>query len=195
MNKKDQELNLKNNEDEVIEDDITLEADEENRQENSFGGDIKKLREKLKKTTEEKQEYLAGWQRAKADLINSKRDFDEQKKDFVKFAKGDLIVQIIPVLDSFDMAFKNTDGVPEQWLKGVEYIYNQFVSVLEENGVKQINPKSGEDFDINKHNSVEVEKVENKNDSGKIFSVIQKGYSLNDKVLREAKVKVGEYNK
>jgi len=180
----------KKKKDEILED-IIIEEEVENT--SSFGdSDIKKIREKIKKATAEKQEYLAGWQRAKADLINSKRDFEEQKKDWVKFAKGDLIIQIIPVLDSFDMAFKNVDGVPEQWLKGVEYIYNQFLVVLKENGVEQINPKKGEDFDINKHISVEVEKVEKENQSGKIISVLQKGYELNGKVLREAKVKVGE---
>ncbi|MBU4480464.1 nucleotide exchange factor GrpE [Patescibacteria group bacterium] len=181
-------------------DDIVLEVDDvaqENLSDKSSfgGGDVtKKLREKLKKCTEEKQEYLDGWQRAKADSINSKRDFEVQKKDFVKFAKGDLIIQIIPVLDSFGMAFKNTKGVPEQWLKGVEYICNQLVAVLEENGVKQIDPK-GEKFDMNKHTSVEMIKVDDESQESIILEVVQKGYELNGKILREAKVKVGEYKK
>jgi len=187
--------NQNNNEekDEIIEDDISIEMDEENNKINSLSDEgLKKIREKLRKCTEEKQEYLEGWQRAKADLINAKRDFEEQRKDFVKFAKGDLILQIIPVLDSFDMAFSNTNGVPESWLKGIEYIYNQFVAVLRDNGVEQIVPKKGDDFDINLHTSVEVVLVENENESGKIISVIQNGYELNGKVIREAKVRVGE---
>lgn len=191
-NKENQNNNEENSE--IIEDDISIEMDEENNKINSLSDDgQKKLREKLKKCTTEKQEYLAGWQRAKADLINAKRDFEEQKKDWVKFAKGDLIIQIIPILDSFDMAFKNIEGVPEQWLKGVEHIYNQFLFVLKENGVEQINPKEGDSFDINKHISAETVRVEKENQSGKIISVLQKGYELNGKVLREAKVRVGEY--
>ncbi|MBU1557899.1 nucleotide exchange factor GrpE [Patescibacteria group bacterium] len=200
VKKQDENLNnddLNLEDDVVIDEDVVVEVDDvaaENLAEgkNGFGDNAtKKLREKLKKCTSEKQEYLDGWQRAKADSINAKRDFEEQKKDFVKFAKGDLIIQIIPVLDSFDMAFKNTEGVPEQWLKGVEYIYNQLISVLEENGVKQMNPK-GEKFDINKHTSVEMIKVDDESQESIILEVMQKGYELNGKVLREAKVKVGE---
>lgn len=178
-------------------DDIVVEVDDdakENQTEgkSSFGNNsLKKLRDKLKKCTVEKQEYLGGWQRSRADLINAKKDFEEQKKDFVNFAKGDLIIQIIPVLDSFDMAFSNTKNVPEEWLSGIKYIYSQLVSVLENNGVKQINP-IGEKFDINKHTSVEVVKVDDENQESIILEVIQKGYELNGKVLREAKVKVGE---
>jgi len=196
MSKKDEKKNIK----EEVVDDVVFEIDdiaEENLAEESNLGkgssSLKKIREKLKKCTTEKQEYLNGWQRAKADLVNSKKDFEEQKKDFVKFAKGDLIVQIIPVLDSFDMAFKNVKGVPEQWLKGVEYIYNQFMTVLKENGVKQLDPK-GEKFDLNKHISVESVKVDDKKQESIILEVVQKGYELNGKILREAKVKTGEFN-
>ena len=176
---------------EDVAEDIEFVPDEEGVPQ-EFAGKIKKLREGLKSCEAERKEYLEGWQRAKADLINAKRDFEEQRKDFVKFAKGDLILQIIPVLDSFDMAFSNTNGVPESWLKGIEYIYNQFVAVLRDNGVEQIVPKKGDDFDINLHTSVEVVLVENENESGKIISVIQNGYELNGKMLREAKVRVGE---
>src|SRR3989338_1632977 len=174
----------KNEEEIIIEEDVEATS--------SFGSDIQKLREKLKICTTEKQEYLDGWQRAKADLINSKRDFEEQRKDFVRFAKGDLIVQIIPVLDSFDMAMSNTSGVPAAWLNGVKHIHNQFISILKENGVEKIEPKAGDSFDINKHISVELVKVENENESGKIISGIQNGYELNGKRVREAKVRVGE---
>ncbi len=201
LNKKNQEeLNNNKTDQEENVDDITLEVDDvakENLGEkvSGFGtADTKKLREKLKKCTEEKQEYLDGWQRAKADLVNAKKNFEEEKKDFAKFAKGDLISQIIPVLDSFDMAFKNTNGVPEQWLKGVEYIYNQMMSVLQENGVQQINPL-GEKFDLNKHTALEMVKVDDENQAGIILEVVQKGYELNGKILREAKVKVGEIEK
>ncbi len=183
---------------EYIEDDITLEVDDvakENLGEKSggFGGDAtKKLRDKLKKCTEEKQEYLDGWQRAKADLVNAKKDFEAQKKDFVKFAKGDLLMQIIPVLDSFDMAFKNTEGVSKEWLSGVRYIQTQFMTILNENGVKEINPEN-EKFDPNKHTAVETINVDEEEKDNIILEVVQRGYSLNSKIIREAKVHVGEY--
>ncbi len=196
MSKKD-EKNLENNEN--IEDDITLEIDDvasENLAEkkSGFGNVTKKKEDKLKKCTAEKQEYLDGWQRAKAELVNAKKDFDEQRKDFVKFAKGDLIMQIIPALDSFEMAFKNTDGVPDQWLKGVEHIHSQFMQILEDNGVKQIGLE-GEEFDTNLHTAVETIKIDEKEKDNIIVEVVQKGYELNGRVIREAKVRVGELKK
>ena len=184
---------------EVIEDDIILEVDDvaiENlgEKKSGFGNPTKKKENRLKKCVAEKQEYLDGWQRSKADLINAKKDFEEQRKDFVKFAKGDLIMQTIPVLDSFEMAFKNTDGVPEQWLKGVEHIHNQFNQILEDNGVKSIG-SVGEKFDTNLHTAVEMVKVDDEEQESIILEVVQKGYSLNDKIIREAKVRVGEFEK
>ena len=177
-------------------DDIIFEIDdvaEENLAEgkNSFGSSPKKKEDKLKKCIVEKQEYLEGWQRAKADLINAKKDFEEQRKNFVNFAKGDLVIQLIPVLDSFEMAFKKTDKVPEQWLAGVKHIQNQMMQILEENGVREIDPK-GKKFDASVHEAVEMVKVDDKSHESIILEVVQKGYELNGKVLREAKVKVGE---
>ncbi len=181
-------------------DDIVIEVDDDAKENqtderNGFeNNSLKKFRDKLKKCTAEKQEYLNGWQRSRADLINAKKDFEEQKKDFADFAKGDLIIQIIPVLDSFDMAFSNTENVPEGWLSGIKHIYNQLISVLENNGVKQIDP-IGKKFDINEHISVETVKFDDKSKESIIVEVVQKGYSLNGKIIREARVKVGEFEK
>ena len=182
-----------------IVDDVVIESEEESG--SSFGDKTtKKLREELKKVTAEKQEYLAGWQRAKADLINARKDFNEEKGSLLKFAKTDLIIQIIPVLDSFEMALKNVDksGLPagkaglEEWSQGVQYIYSQLLSVLEINGVNQMDPLN-EKFDPEFHISIESIKVDEKSFENTIVEVVQKGYFLNEKVIREAKVKVGEF--
>jgi len=171
----------------------------ENEIRNSFGDKTtKNLREKLKKITAEKQEYLAGWQRTKADFINAKKDFSEEKSKLLKFAKADLIVQLIPVLDSFEMAFevKKEDKIASQkkWMVGMQHIYSQFLSILKENGVEQLNPLN-EKFDPSLHTSVEVVKIDNKQKDGIITEVIQKGYSLKGEIIRSAKVKVGEFRK
>ena len=71
---------------------------------------IKKLREKLKTTQKERDEYLAGWQRAKADLINARQRDETDKKEFVKFANERLVDGLIPVLDSFELAFNNKES-------------------------------------------------------------------------------------
>ncbi|MCK5022104.1 MAG: nucleotide exchange factor GrpE [Candidatus Pacebacteria bacterium] len=196
--KKDNEKKEELNEDVKINegiDDIIIESEEE--EQNSFGDNAtKKLREKLKKCTEEKQEYLSGWQRSKADLINARKEFGEEKLKLSKFANSDLILQIIPTLDSFEMALgsEKDESVLQEWIKGFEHIYSQLLSILEINGVQQINPLN-EKFDPNLHTSIEVIEVDNSKDVNIILEVIQKGYMLNEKVIREAKVKVGELKK
>ncbi|MFH0845795.1 MAG: nucleotide exchange factor GrpE [Patescibacteria group bacterium] len=188
MSKKDEKKNI-----ETDNDDFVIEVEEE--AVSSFGDkNTNKIREQLKKVTEEKQEYLAGWQRAKADLINARKDFDEQKKNLLSFANADLIIQIIPVLDSFEMALnhKEEDDSFKQWLQGFSYIYNQLISILESNGIKQMNPL-GEIFNPEFHTALETIKVDDKEQENIIMEVVQKGYFLNGKIIREAKVKVGEF--
>ena len=156
---------------------------------------IKQLREKLKKSEAERMEYLSGWQRAKADLINARKRDEEDKKDFVKYANEDLISEILSVLDSFDMAFANKEAwekVDKNWRVGVEYIYSQLLSALERFNLKVINPV-GQKFDPNHHVSIEGVEVTDKAQDGMIVSVVQKGYELSGKVIRAPKVRVGEF--
>lgn len=158
---------------------------------------IKKLREKLKKLEAEKQEYLTGWQRAKADLINARKRDEEDRKEFLKHANEGLIADMIPVLDSFDMAMGNKEAwekADKNWRVGVEYIYSQLIKALSENGLKEVNPIN-EKFDHSKHEAASYETVTDEKLDHAIVGVIQKGYSLNGKMLKVPKVKVGEFKK
>jgi len=188
---KQNNIDEETNEEEEL--DVIIESEEESP--SSFGDkSTQKLREKLKKATEEKHEYLAGWQRAKADLVNARKEFGEQKIELYKYSNSDLILQIIPVLDSFEMALKNvdeTDEILKVWSQGVQHIYSQLLSILENNGVKQINPLN-EEFNHEVHTSVELIKVDEPDSKNIIVEVVQKGYELNGKIIREAKVKVSE---
>lgn len=181
----------KKEEKEIENDDIVIESEEEDTKKSSFSKDDNKIKTLLKECELQKKEYLDGWQRSQADMVNLKKDLEKQRSDFQKYAKVDFISQIIPVLDSFDMAFSNTDGVPEGWLSGVKYIYDQFVSILADNGVKQFNP-DGEQFDHNRHTSIETKEIDESSKDGIILKVLQKGYEMDGKVLREAKVVVGK---
>lgn len=151
----------------------------------------KKLRDKLKKCTEEKQEYLDGWQRAKADLVNFKREAAESRAQVVKAEKSQLIEKLLPILDSFDMAFSGEawNDVSPNWQKGVEHIHSQFMRTLEEYGVTPFDPQ-GEQFDPNQHEPIGMEETTDKKKDGVIVSVFQKGYKQGDNVLRPAKVVV-----
>ena len=156
---------------------------------------IKKLREKLKKTESEKTEYLTGWQRAKADFINARKRDEADRTEFMKYANEGLVGDLIPVLESFDMAISNKESwekVDKNWRVGVEYIYNQLKKVLGENGWKEINP-IGEKFDHNRDEAIEHVAVDDKKQDQMIIQVVQKGYSLNGKLLKAPRVKVGEF--
>ena len=155
---------------------------------------VKKLKDELKKCLEEKQTYLDGWQRAKAELINARKRDDEARAEFLKFAKEDVILELVPVLDSFQMAFSNKEAwekADKNWRMGVEYIHTQLQSILQKNGLSEINPL-GETYNPSVHEAIEMKPTESSNDDGKIISVINKGYQLNGKVIRPPKVTVGE---
>lgn len=156
---------------------------------------IKKLKKELAQVKEEKLQVLTDLQKAKADFINMRKRDEEGNREFVKYAKEGVIADIIPVLDSFDMAFSNKESwesVSKEWRTGVEYIYNQLLSVLTNNGVSEVNP-AGEEFNPSIHEALEMVETDNKKDDHKILSVVQKGYKMGDKVIRPAKVKVANY--
>ena len=158
---------------------------------------IKRLREKLKKTEAERLEYLTGWQRAKADLINARKRDEEDRKEFMKFANERLIDGLIPVLESFELAMNNKEAwekADKNWRTGVEYIYSQLKKALNDSGLKEIDP-IGKPFDHNRDEAAEYVPVEKESEHHKVVAVIQKGYILNGKPMRPPKVKVGEWKK
>ena len=157
---------------------------------------IKALKEKLKIYQKERQEYLEGWQRTKADFVNAKKREEDERGEFVKFSKRELIKELLPALDSFHTAFGNKgawEKVDLNWLMGVQYIYSQLLGALEKHGITLIDPKMGEPFDPAKHSSIGTVAVGEKEKDHTIAEVVQKGYALHGKILEPAKVKVGEY--
>ncbi len=181
-------------------DDITL--DEETGIDDSVlaeevqGDTIKKLKARLKEAEEKSKEYLDGWQRAKADFINIRKRDEEAQKEFVKFAKEGVIADLIPVLDSFDLAFQNKtswETLPKDWRIGMESIYNQLLSVLSSHNVSKDTP-TGKPFDPNHHDAVGMVPVEDKEHDHIVIETLQSGYNLGEKNIRPAKVKVGEYH-
>ena len=156
---------------------------------------LKKLREKLKTCVEEKQGYLDSLQRLKAETINARKRDEEAKKQFLQFANENLITELIPVLDSFETAFGNKvawEKVDLNWRMGVQYIYSQMLKILEQHNIKVLDPLGGI-YNPNLHEAVEMVDTKNKDEDGKIITVINKGYSLGERVIRPPKVKVGEF--
>ena len=158
---------------------------------------IKKLREKIKKLEGEKQEYLDLSQRTRADYVNFKKEVDTNRVSERKFATKRFIEELLPVLDSYDMAKGNVEAwekVDQNWRIGIEYIFNQFKTVLENEGVVQFG-KVGDAFDPQLHESMQQVNVENEGDNDKIMKVLQNGYKMNDSILRPARVHTGHFEK
>lgn len=187
--------NPNHNQDDASTDDVVFEHDSEYN-ERDPKEEIHKLKEKLRSSEEERLSYLDKWQRASADFQNARKRDEERNLELVKYANQSLLEDLIVPLDSFDMAMANKESwenVPEQWRKGVEYIYSQLQKTCEEYGLKQFNPL-GEMFNPQLHDAVKTETVASADEDGKILSVIQKGYTLQGKVIRSAKVVTGSFN-
>ena len=154
-------------------------------EENAEGADkkIKKSKDKLHLCEQERGEYLAGWQRAKADLINYKKEQEAKISEIFKFANEGLIYEVLPVLDSFELAIKHDANNKE-----IQQLYNQLKNILKSQGLEEIKA-IGEKFNPEFHESVgEVEGGE----QGLIAEETQMGYKLNNKVIRASKVKINK---
>ncbi len=158
---------------------------------------LKDLRDKLKKCEAEKLDYLTGWQRTKADMVNARKRDEERQKELVKYANEELILDILPVLDSFDMARSNKEAwekVDKNWRMGIEHIQSQILGILQKNGLTELNPL-GADYSPLEQEAIEMVPVEDAKQDGKVVLVMNKGYKLGDRVVRPPKVKVGEGKK
>jgi molecular chaperone GrpE len=153
---------------------------------------VKKLRQKLKVAVEEKQGYLNNWQKDKAEFINARKRDEESKQDFLKFAKQNVVEDVLPVLDSFEMAMANKaswENVSPEWRAGVEGIYNQLQGILSKHNVTSFG-KVGDSFDPNLHQSVAVVETASAEQDHTVAEVLQAGYKMSERVLRPAMVKV-----
>lgn len=149
---------------------------------------LQKLREKLKKAVAEKQEYLEGWQRARADFANYKRQEAGASEGKEARIKSDLVEALLPALDSFEMALKHKPG------KEIELLYKQLLGALTRLGVEQYG-RPGELFDPHQHEALREEPVSEAKREHTIVSVERSGYRTGEQVIRPAQVTVGVLQK
>ncbi|TSC76681.1 MAG: molecular chaperone GrpE [Parcubacteria group bacterium Gr01-1014_33] len=147
-----------------------------------------KLRGELKKCDQEKKEYLDGWQRAKADFINYKKDEAKRFEDILQFVSRGMIEDILPTLDSFDLALRH--GFPAEAEKGILLIRTQLTDALKKRGLAEIEVKAGDEFNPETHES--VGEVESSYPAGSIAEEVQKGYMLAERVIRPTRVRLGK---
>ena len=149
---------------------------------------IKNTKEDLTRCTEERKQYLEGWQRAKADFINYKNDEGRRMEDMARFIAASLIQEVLPVLDSFDLALGH--GLPAEIERGILLIRSQFEDILKKRGLEHIHVVTGDEFNPEKHES--IGEVASDKSEGSVAEVVQQGYIFRGKVLRPARVRIAK---
>ncbi|MBI4153279.1 nucleotide exchange factor GrpE [Candidatus Woesearchaeota archaeon] len=145
--------------------------------------------QKGKKEKHHMQELTETLQRLQADFENYKKRIDKEKEQLKTLTTAKVIAQLLPIIDAFDLAIKNSDN-KDQLKKGVEMLYAQFSAFLKCTGVKAIEAE-GKKLDPSRHEVLLQEERENVEDDT-ITEELQKGYMLNDFVIRTSKVKIAK---
>ncbi|MEW6070341.1 MAG: nucleotide exchange factor GrpE [Candidatus Thermoplasmatota archaeon] len=146
--------------------------------------------QKLAETEKQAQEYLEKLKWSQAELENLRKSFEREKEQYLKFATDKLILQLLPILDDFDRILANPAGMEQKALEGIQLLYKELWGVLEKAGLAPIKAV-GEKFDPFIHEAV-MQVINNNCEDNTILEELQKGYTLNLRVLRPSKVKVSK---
>jgi molecular chaperone GrpE len=148
------------------------------------------LQNELAATQSKANEYLEGWQRARADFTNYKKRVEREQAQMYQNAAGNILKRYLGIIDDLERALKsrpqNGDGAA--WAEGIELIYRKLLSILESEGIQTMEAE-GKPFDPNLHEAIMSEDSDT-HESGQVIEVLQQGYTLGDKVLRPAMVRV-----
>ena len=149
----------------------------------------KKIEELQTQLEKEKKEYLF----LMAEFDNFRKRTLKEKSEIIKNAGENVLKGLLPIMDDFERGIKAAGNSPEadSVKEGINLIYNKLKSYLSQNGVKEIDP-ADDTFDTEKHEAISVVPVPDEEKKGKILDTVEKGYTINDKVLRHAKVVVGQ---
>src|SRR5688572_25746547 len=136
------------------------------------------------------EEYLDGWQRARAEFANYRKRADKEREEAYEVGAVETLRKLLPVIDDFDRAMANVpdEKAADEVIKGFTLIHRKLFSLLENAGIKVINPL-GEEFNPAYHEAIGKDESSDA-PSGHVSTVLQKGYLYGDKVLRPALVRV-----
>ena len=153
----------------------------DNNDKNIVNKEVLDLREQIKV---ERDKYI----RTIAEFENFRKRIKKEQLDFIEMAEVRLVLELLPVLNDFDLALEvDKDN------QGIKLINDKFKKILEKVGVKRIDTKIGDDFDENIHEAISKEKVENKDLDNKITKIIEYGYMMKSKIIKYSKVIVGHF--
>lgn len=151
--------------------------------------EIRELRKKIETCEREREEYLNGWKRAKADFINYQKDEAKRFEEIIKFSNRDLIKDLIIVLDSFDLAMVVLEKIGKIE-KGVYMIRSQLEDTLKKWGLERVAVSINQPFDPALQEA--LKEVESDKPPGTVVEEVERGYLLNGRLIRPAKVKVSK---
>lgn len=178
----------------------TEETAEENKEQETQESEESEQQEKTEEQSDKTPEQL--WEE-KYNELNEKHlrlfsEFDNyrkrtmrEKSDLIKSASADLIKEMLPLLDDMDRALENVPEEQEEARKGMELIRDKFIKILKQKGLEEMDSE-GKEFNTDYHEAVSQIPAPEEDMKGKVVDVVEKGYFLNDKVLRFAKVVVGK---
>ncbi len=180
---------LVENQKETQEEKTTKEADNQEEKKNpnvKSTSEIDSIRQEL---AEMKDKYL----RLFAEFDNYRKRTNKEKLELRKTAAKDTLSALIPVLDDFDRAKKNhdSDDSEEEFTEGVMFVYEKILTFMKGQGLEAIDA-TGEDFNVDFHEAITEIPAPTEEMKGKVIDTIERGYKLNDKIIRYAKVVVGK---
>ncbi len=161
-------------------------AEQESAETDTLSAEVASLTEKVEQLTKEKLLLMA-------DFDNYRKRTIKEKADLIKSGGEECLKNLLPIIDDFERSLQalNSSANVDALVEGVNLIYNKFKGYLAQNGVKEIETTDAP-FDTEYHEAVTTFPVEDPQKKGKVIDCVQKGYTMNDKVIRYSKVVVGE---
>lgn len=160
--------------------------------ETDLAAQIESLKSELEAFEAKAEEYLDGWQRARAEFANYKKRINRERERIRQDAIGEVTKRYLPVLDDLERALKNRpeEGEGAEWAGGIELVYRKMLAILESDGIVPMEAE-GATFDPNYHEAI-AQTESDGHESDEIIEVIQRGYMIDDRVLRPAMVRVAK---
>ncbi len=146
----------------------------------------------IERLTRQTEEYLDGWQRARAEFANYKKRVEHDQGDTYRRAAGDILTRYLGIVDDLERALKErpSEGEAATWAEGIELIFRKLRSILEAEGIHTIEAL-GQPFDPSLHEAISHEESQ-EHPTGYVIEVLQQGYRMGDQVLRPALVRVAK---
>ena len=181
-----------NNQDVENQENLEQEVQEENLEENNVEEEEEQEEDEMEILKREVAEVKDKHLRLYSEFENYRRRTTKEKQELVKTSTEGLMVDLLPILDDFERARNAGEELePEAVKEGYELIYQKFSKILEAKGLQPMKDKAGSEFDAEFHEAISQIPAPEKKLKGKIVDVVERGYTLGDKVVRFAKVVIG----